>query len=1035
MAYQNINQYNYRRWGLIPLNEVTDFCLASDERDYNEDVVFSPLLIGEDNGNRMPFKFDFNSDETTVCRDCGNFDIETLVSENYYNPTNIDPNFCPSAQTLCDVGLTGIDNGLVPNMSGETIDITTGLYTSPPDIFSRYKYDRRFKMHPITGFTTNENRLVNDDSYSYGLRWVDEGGPVGRIARLEGGFYQGFYKLQGYDYEIYPTRNAWGWTAEFLLKYRWTGDTNVGLNNRYPDNKGTFFYMGTRAENKFYHYADGHPKQDTGYTRVTSGLTCMNTCGCLTESGNTGHTCMKVYQVSGYTSVNCNCGCPCSCVVKASNPEEDPLFDGVSNGMSIRLSGDTGNPRVCVKEYIITGACLPVSACSTDIQFVTGTTVLEWCSTRGIFDICSGTTYINNEHWVQIDAVFQRNAYLECADAYTLGGLGQLVTQIYTASTANNSVSLIEPPLTHEKKYDPAVTDEVIMNDFWIQQRKYRLGKLKIFVNGYPLMTIDDFEEIIPRPLNTAKEKQIGVPYNISVGGGTQGLKDNLTFSGGCPPELSGITYQQDPECLTTNDLDETIYSGLTTEIHLEEIFGGNFIGDISAFRMYTEPLDASMIQHNFRILKNKYTLLDWKCPDCELPPAPTTSQIVTPTPTPTPTVTRTVTPTVTPTKTITPTPTNSLSPTPTPTNSLTPTVTITPTNSVTPTYTPTNTPSLTATNTPTVTQTPTNTPTNTQTPTITPSPTPTNTVTPTVTPSPTTILDEGLLLQENYFMLLQEDGSGILIEPIQSTPTPTPTNTQTPTNTPSVTPTKSVTPTSTLTPTPSSTPAVPVTNNLILYYDPSNSSSYPGSGTTINDISGNGLNGLLSNITFTSPYFTYNGTSSQVSVADNVLLEPGSGDWTMEVWVNQSTSGNDVVLGKFDNGGLSQDVSYSIRTTSTTYYAQYGSGSGSGPTLFANSTSYIGTLNTWYQIVYVFTNVASNTIETFVNGVSVGSVSHSLSGILNSTNPLYIGSYNGGEFPQWFDGKIGITRLYNDALTSSEVLQNFNADKSKYGL
>ena len=736
MAYQNINQYNYRRWGLIPFNQITDFCLASDERDYNEEVVFSPLLIAENDGNRMPFKFDFDSLETTICRNCDDFDIETLVSENYYNPSNIDPNICPSAQTLCDVGLTGIDNGLVPNMSGESIDINTGLYTSPPDIFSRYKYDRRFKMHPITGFTTTENRLVNDDSYTYGIDWVDEGGTVGRIARLQGGFYQGFYKLQGYDYEVYPTRNALGWTAEFLLKYRWTGDTSVGLNDRYPDGKGTFFYMGTRAENKFYHYADGHPKQDTGYTRVTSGLTCMNTCGCLTESGVTAHTCMKVYQVSGYTSVNCNCGCPCSCSVKASNPELDPLYDGVSNGMSIRLSGDTGNPRVCVKEYIITGACLPVSACTTDLEFVTGTTVMEWCSTRGIFDVCSGTTYIENEHWVQLDAVFERDVYLECAEAYTLGGLGQLVTEVYTASSANNSVSLIEPPLTHEKIYNPAVTDAVIMNDYWIQQRKYRLGKMKIFVNGYPLMTIEDFEEIIPRPLNTAKEKQIGVPYNISVGGGTQGLKDNLTFSGGCPPELSGITYQQDPECLTTQDLDETIYSGLTTEIHLEEIFGGNFIGDISAFRMYTEPLDASMIQHNFRILREKYSLLDWKCPNCDLPPAPSTSQIVTPTPTPTPTVTRTSTPTVTPTTSVTPTvtqtPTNSLTPTVTPTNSVTPTVTITPTNSSTPTYTPTNTPSITATNTPTVTQTPTNTSTNTQTPTV----TPTKTQTPTPTPT-----------------------------------------------------------------------------------------------------------------------------------------------------------------------------------------------------------------------------------------------------------------------------------------------------------
>jgi hypothetical protein len=92
-------------------------------------------------------------------------------------------------------------------------------------------------MHPITGFTTTENRLVNDDSYTYDIDWVDEGGTVGRIARLQGGFYQGFYKLQGYDYEVYPTRNALGWTAEFLLKYRWTGDTSVGLNDRYPDGK------------------------------------------------------------------------------------------------------------------------------------------------------------------------------------------------------------------------------------------------------------------------------------------------------------------------------------------------------------------------------------------------------------------------------------------------------------------------------------------------------------------------------------------------------------------------------------------------------------------------------------------------------------------------------------------------------------------------------------------------------------------------------------------------------------------------------
>ena len=41
MAYQNINQYNFRRWGIKPVNEITDICLASDEKDYDQEVIFS----------------------------------------------------------------------------------------------------------------------------------------------------------------------------------------------------------------------------------------------------------------------------------------------------------------------------------------------------------------------------------------------------------------------------------------------------------------------------------------------------------------------------------------------------------------------------------------------------------------------------------------------------------------------------------------------------------------------------------------------------------------------------------------------------------------------------------------------------------------------------------------------------------------------------------------------------------------------------------------------------------------------------------
>jgi hypothetical protein len=136
----------------------------------------------------------------------------------------------------------------------------------------------------------------------------------------------------------------------------------------------------------------------------------------------------------------------------------------------------------------------------------------------------------------------------------------------------------------------------------------------------------------------------------------------------------------------------------------------------------------------------------------------------------------------------VTPTPTPTIPETPTPTPSVTTTVTNTPSH--TPVGSPTNTPSVTETPTPTVTETPTGTPNETTTP------TPTVTETPTGTPSETT--------------------------------TPTPTNTET------LTPT--VTPTNTTSPTPSATPNM-VSSGLVIQLDADTSSSYPGTGTTVFDI------------------------------------------------------------------------------------------------------------------------------------------------------------------------------------------------------
>jgi hypothetical protein len=840
---QNINQSPRQNWGVKLGLESNDMSLVSDERNFNEEVVFSPYLIAQTYGNRLPFYFDIN-DSSSVQQYSLNYKHynfnNVFVSKNYYNPDNLDLS-CLTANTSCDIGLTGIDNGLVTGMTGQTITFTNGINDFTK--FDRLSFDRRFKMFQVTGYTSSNVRFSGfNDTILYEVVSEYDFTSGTNIHQLYGGFYQGFYRLFGYDYEIFPQRMNKGWSVEMLLKPRFpendeytpsSGETT--LNVVYPQNKDIFFYMGTRAENKFYHHADGFMGGISAYTRVTSGLTLLETCACC-NTGVTDSRCIYVYPPRsnngehdphhnyGCNTCGCNsssnictsCGCPtfengvcgwecknhtCESSVQ-STCEIDPLFDSMSNAISFKLCGDPYNPSIGVKVLTFTGDCVTTGSCETSgITYQTGYTITEYCSPTGIYDYCENVNpaYLDEEHWFQLDAVWERYTWLDTCDLWYRGGLGDITERKYLESLANNTMSLIAPPYTQTGATSPGEVELVNLNEKWLIDKHYRKGRLKIYVNGRRFFTIENFEEIIPRGLNTDKEKQVGVPFNISWGGGTQGLRENLTFS-----STTGTTYIQDPESLPTNDLVGTDYSGLTTNILLEQNFGGTFDGGISQFRMYVSPLSAPEVKHNFNLLKDTFNMFNPDCPDCgeefcpvddftfeiNYPtPTPTmtstptpTSQTPTPTPTQTNTPTNTETPTPTPTNTPTPTqtpvpevlinpiligndeylsvgnneylefinPGPSSTPTPTPTNTLTPTLTetntptptITPTNTLTPTETPTNTPTYTPTETPT--ETPTNTPTYTptetptNTPTETPTNTPTNTVTPTNTPTPT---------------------------------------------------------------------------------------------------------------------------------------------------------------------------------------------------------------------------------------------------------------------------------------------------------
>lgn len=714
MAGQNINQYVKPNWSLKLNLESNDMSLTSDERDFNQEVVFSPYLIAQTYGNRLPVYFDINNPESVqplelIYKEYNPSNI--FVSQNYYNGDNLDLT-CFTAQTSCDIGLTGTDNGLVQNIKGDEINFTNGFFDDSLK-FERLYFDRRLKMFQVTGYTNTPNVRFSGFDKTVLYEVVSKEDSVGKYHELYGGFYQGFYKLFGYDYEILPERMNKGWTVEMLLKPRLFNEYTPGvgettLNELYPENKNMFFYFGTRAENKYYHHADGEPNCFvSGYTRVTTPLAgCLQTCACCNVNV-TNSRCIYTYpprsvdnlhdphlnygcdKCKGVPDAKASCECSCYdphcttcgwecqthicdllitlpelpkvdivgdilsttvnfdlCEFEPLTPvctptctscdvcdtcyettgytsientcESNPLFDAMDNALGFKLCGEPENPQIGVRVLRFTGDCVTTGSCSTSgITYTTGYTVDEYC-TPPIYPFCleQNPDWLLEEHWFQVNFVWERYTWLDTCDLWYRGGLGDITEEKYLESLANNTIALITAPYTHQLcNIDPAKIKWVSLNEKWLLDQHYRNGRLKIYVNGKLFYTIEDFKEIIPRALTTDKEKQVGVPYNISWGGGTQGLRENLILDG-CT--LGENPYIQDPECFPTNDFQGTSLEGSKTNIVLEQTFAGTFEGAISQFRMYTTPLSAPEVKHNFNLLKDQFNMFNPDCPNCD---------------------------------------------------------------------------------------------------------------------------------------------------------------------------------------------------------------------------------------------------------------------------------------------------------------------------------------------------------------------------------------------------------------------------------
>ena len=440
--------------------------------------------------------------------------------------------------TLCDIGLTGVDNGRYNRLSGLTMTLT--------DV------DNKVILYPVTGYTI-DNAISVGTKGKYDYPWsfrtgttTSEGCLVGDTICLDGGFYQGYFKLDlekpnpqpftastttkcetqiDTEYsDVDPDALKWdlgptdfdcgsangGWSMETWIKWDnsfCSGSTGNTLNQNFTGNTGLFFYIGTRAENKF--------------RNVFSGESGLYTCdGVIPLSPDDDEPVVTTdgrdwFAISNFGRSSCcnPCGIPTGTTVTATTYCDELSENAL--GFRITPDGKIGYRKMTVSGYNYW--CEESDLTGGSHFMITGTTMEEGYST--------GTT-ITKDRWYHIVVTYSQNSVKH--------GL-------------------------------PA-------------------GTLRFWVNGRVVYRVEDFIGLKLRALNEWSTKQLGVPYNISWGGGSQGLLESQTF-GGPDMEDQGLD-------IATN-------------------FTGTFEGELSQLRFYDKPLNLMEIRNNFFVDTTRYCIVE----------------------------------------------------------------------------------------------------------------------------------------------------------------------------------------------------------------------------------------------------------------------------------------------------------------------------------------------------------------------------------------------------------------------------------------
>jgi hypothetical protein len=219
------------------------------------------------------------------------------------------------------------------------------------------------------------------------------------------------------------------------------------------------------------------------------------------------------------------------------------------------------------------------------------------------------------------------------------------------------------------------------------------------------------------------------------------------------------------------------------------------------------------------------------------------------------------------------------------------------------------------------------------------------------------------------------------------------------------------------------------VRSGLILYLDAGNTASYPGTGTTWTDLSGNNNNGTLIN---GPTYSSANGGSIVFDGSNDYVNAPLSTGYPAAMTVITVGKSNNATWNHF--GGLGSGrlangyiIHNNQSQTSVEFY------------LYDSSSTYLSLIGTTPSSItnynmYSITTNGSNEHITYLNNTSLATNTTSITRTNTGTSQ---DNYLGRDmtFTRYNAVTIGLHMIYNRALTAAEISQNFNALKLRFGI